>query len=69
MVSKGKASAIGTPIAELEIDVPLVSKLLEEQHRDLAHQPIRRVDAGWDNEIFRLGDRLLWYLRSHVATR
>jgi hypothetical protein len=44
---------LGTPISEVEIDVSLVSSLLQEQHPDLAHLPIHLVDAGWDNAIFR----------------
>jgi aminoglycoside phosphotransferase (APT) family kinase protein len=55
---KGKPMAIGTPSAEVEIDTALVSSLLAEQHPDLAHLPLHAVDAGWDNAIFRLGDRL-----------
>jgi aminoglycoside phosphotransferase (APT) family kinase protein len=45
-------------MAEVEIDTALVSNLLAEQHPDLAHLPLHAVDAGWDNAIFRLGDRL-----------
>ncbi|BBC27192.1 aminoglycoside phosphotransferase family protein [Pseudanabaena sp. ABRG5-3] len=40
------------------IDIPLVYKLLKEQHPDLANLPIQSVDAGLDNAMFRLGDRL-----------
>ncbi len=47
---------LGTPISEVEIDVSLVTDLLQEQHPDLAHLPIHPVDAGWDNAIFRLGE-------------
>ncbi|MBO3460727.1 aminoglycoside phosphotransferase family protein [Aetokthonos hydrillicola Thurmond2011] len=49
---------MGTPISEVEINISLVRSLLEEQCPDLAHLPISMVDAGWDNAIFRLGDRL-----------
>lgn len=48
----------GTPLAEFEIDAALVSALLAEQHPDLAHLPALALDAGWDNAMFRLGDRL-----------
>jgi aminoglycoside phosphotransferase (APT) family kinase protein len=48
----------GTPISEIEINLPLVYSLLEEQHPDLAHLPISLVDAGWDNAMFRLGEHL-----------
>ncbi len=40
------------------IDIPLVYKLVKEQHPDLADFPIQFVDAGLDNAMFRLGDRL-----------
>lgn len=56
VASEGKVP-IGTPLAEVAIDVPLVRRLLEEQHPDLANLPIHPVDAGWDNVMFRLGDR------------
>jgi aminoglycoside phosphotransferase (APT) family kinase protein len=58
MSSEEKMSPIGTPASELEIDTMLVSCLLKDQHPDLAHLPIYAVDAGWDNAMFRLGDRL-----------
>ena len=48
----------GTPVSELEIDVTLVYSLLADQHPDLIHLPIHLVDAGWDNAMFRLGDKL-----------
>ena len=49
---------IGTPAAEFAIDEGLVSRLLAEQHSDLVHLPLRVVEAGWDNAMFRLGDDL-----------
>ncbi len=55
---EGKSSLIGTPAADLEIDISLVYSLLADQLPDLMHLPIRRVDAGWDNVMFRLGDEL-----------
>lgn len=57
MSSEKSFSSIGTPLSEIEIDVPLVYGLLKEQHPDLAHLPLYPVDAGWDNAMFRLGDR------------
>ena len=56
--SNQKSSSIGTPRSELEIDTALVYDLLKEQHPDLKHLPIQFFDAGWDNVMFRLGDRL-----------
>jgi aminoglycoside phosphotransferase (APT) family kinase protein len=47
---------VGTPVAEYAIDEALVSRLLADQHADLARLPLRMVDAGWDNAMFRLGD-------------
>ncbi len=49
---------IGTPAAGYAIDGALVAGLLAEQHPDLAHLPLRAIDAGWDNALFRLGDQL-----------
>lgn len=48
----------GTPPAAFEIDEALVAALLAEQHPDLAHLSVHALDAGWDNAMFRLGDRL-----------
>ncbi|HEY9294247.1 MAG TPA: aminoglycoside phosphotransferase family protein [Microlunatus sp.] len=46
------------PAAEIEITVPLVQKLIKEQHPDLS-APLSMIANGWDNVIFRLGDDLL----------
>src|SRR5262245_16806266 len=44
---------------ELEIDAPLVRRLLAEQFPQWADRPLSRIEpAGTDNAIFRLGDRL-----------
>jgi aminoglycoside phosphotransferase (APT) family kinase protein len=48
----------GTPSAELEIDTSSVNRLLAEQHPDLQDLPLSFADSGWDNVMFRLGDRL-----------
>ncbi|UBF30218.1 aminoglycoside phosphotransferase family protein (plasmid) [Kovacikia minuta CCNUW1] len=64
------SNPIGTPIPEIEIDASLVHRLLTEQHPDLAELPLHRVDAGWDNVMFRLGDRLCVRLpRRRVAAK
>ncbi|MBD3883381.1 aminoglycoside phosphotransferase family protein [Phormidium tenue FACHB-886] len=61
---------IGTPAPDISIDAALVSKLLAEQHPDLAHLPIHYIDAGFDNAMFRLGDRLSIRLpRRTIAAR
>lgn len=49
---------IGTPPAEVHIDAALVRGLLDDQHPDLADLSLDAIDAGWDNQMFRLGDRL-----------
>ena len=58
MESERQLSSIGTPLSDLEIDTTLVYSLLADQHPDLMHLPIRLADAGWDNAMFRLGDKL-----------
>jgi aminoglycoside phosphotransferase (APT) family kinase protein len=45
---------------ELEIDVPLVRRLLEEQFPQWAALPIERVEMmGTDGALYRLGDRMV----------
>jgi aminoglycoside phosphotransferase (APT) family kinase protein len=46
----------GSPPAEIHIDEALVRKLLQSQHPDLAELPIKQLEPGFDNEMFRLGD-------------
>ncbi len=61
---------LGTPSAEVKIDALLVLQLLAEQHPDLQTLSIQFVDAGWDNAMFRLGDRLAVRLpRRAIAAR
>lgn len=48
----------GTPVAEYEIECAFVAKVVADQHPDLVHLPLRPIDAGWDNAMFRLGDHL-----------
>ncbi|HEX5220869.1 MAG TPA: aminoglycoside phosphotransferase family protein [Verrucomicrobiae bacterium] len=58
---------MGTPVADYVIDADLVSRLLSDQHPDLAHLPLQAVDAGWDNAMFRLGDQLAVRLPRRAA--
>jgi aminoglycoside phosphotransferase (APT) family kinase protein len=67
MDAGGATPSHGTPVAEVEIDRALVAKLLTEQHPDLAHLPLRSIDAGWDNAVFRLGDHLAVRLPRRAA--
>lgn len=53
-----KLGTLGTPSAEVEVSQNVVYRLLKAQHPDISSLPIRLVDAGWDNAMFRLGDEL-----------
>lgn len=58
------------PSAEVDVDEPLVRRLLAEQHPDLAARSLRPIASGWDNAIFRLGDDLAVRLpRREIAAR
>jgi aminoglycoside phosphotransferase (APT) family kinase protein len=46
------------PAADIAIDLPLVRALLQQQHPDLAEQPLSAAESGWDNVIYRLGATL-----------
>ena len=46
------------PVADVYVDVPLVRRLLAEQHPDLADLPLEVVAEGWDNVVLRLGKDL-----------
>jgi aminoglycoside phosphotransferase (APT) family kinase protein len=62
-----RSSSHGTPAAEFEIDGVIVAKLVADQHPDLVHLPLRAIDAGWDNAMFRLGDHLAVRLPRRAA--
>jgi len=47
------------PAAEVEVSAELVQRLLADQHRDLARLPVEFLANGWDNELYRVGDRLV----------
>lgn len=48
----------GVPQAEHSIDVHLVSRLIAQQHPDLAHLPVKATGSGFDNAMFRIGDNV-----------
>lgn len=48
----------GRPDADVQITEQLVRDLLAQQHPELAKLPLRWVEAGWDNVVFRLGESL-----------
>jgi aminoglycoside phosphotransferase (APT) family kinase protein len=56
------------PPADVSIDRSLVIALLQEQHTDLAHLPLTEIGAGWDNQLFRLGDALAVRLPRRAAS-
>lgn len=56
------------PAAEIDITVELVGELLREQCPDLADRPLELVAAGWDNDVFRLGDDLSVRLPRRMAS-
>lgn len=43
---------------DADTDAVLVRELLREQHPDLAELPLREVEGGWGNQMWRLGDEL-----------
>jgi aminoglycoside phosphotransferase (APT) family kinase protein len=62
--------SIGTPAQEAHVDAHVVRSLLSDQHPDLADLSIRTLDTGWDNFMFRVGDRLVARLpRRDVAAQ
>lgn len=50
--------SVGTPAAQTDLSEGLVVRLLQEQHPDLAHLPVRFVAEGWDNAMYRVGEDL-----------
>jgi len=56
------------PGAEVTIGPSLVRALLEEQHPDLARLTPVKVAEGWDNALFRLGDKLAVRLPRRAAS-
>jgi aminoglycoside phosphotransferase (APT) family kinase protein len=49
-------ASLSHPAAEVSIDAAGVRRLLERDDPDLAREPIRLVDEGWDNLTFRVGE-------------
>src|SRR5580765_3375391 len=48
-----------SPAAEVVIDEFLVRALLVDQHPDLADLPLSKLNEGWDNSLWHVGDDLL----------
>ena len=49
---------MGEAEGETGVSADLVHDLLREQHPDLAGLPLREVQGGWGNQMWRLGDTL-----------
>jgi Phosphotransferase enzyme family len=47
------------PAADVAVTADLVRRLLAGQHPDLANQRVEFLANGWDNALFRVGDRLV----------
>jgi len=45
------------PKAEITIDIPLIQELLATQYPQLANEKVEFLDAGWDNENYRVGQQ------------
>jgi aminoglycoside phosphotransferase (APT) family kinase protein len=67
MNTSNQSRPFGTPTAEFTLDHAFVAQLLAEQHPDLAGLPLRMLEAGWDNVLFRLGERLVVRLPRRAA--
>ena len=47
------------PPAEVDVTGDLVRHLIASQHPDLAGLPVTFLASGWDNVLYRVGDRLV----------
>ena len=45
-------------VGEPDVTEALIRDLLRDQHPDLAELPVREVEGGWGNQMWRLGDEL-----------
>lgn len=50
---------LATPKAEITITDSLVKNLIDTQIHELDNLPLKYLDAGWDNVMYRLGDDYL----------
>ncbi len=53
--------ALGTPKAEVDIDSELVATLIADQAPHYAELAVTPLESGWDNALFRVGER--WVAR------
>ena len=47
-------------LADRPLDEAMVAELVGGQFPDLAHRPVTRLGAGWDNEVFAVGPDLVF---------
>jgi aminoglycoside phosphotransferase (APT) family kinase protein len=47
------------PAADVDVSSDLVRRLLADQFPDLAELPVEFMANGWDNVLFRVGDKLI----------
>ncbi len=55
------------PSADVDIDIPLVARLVASQFPDLAEQPLHSLTGGWDNAVVRMGEHLAVRLPRRAA--
>lgn len=63
----GGHAQVSKPAAEIGIPIALVRDLLRAQHPDLSQLPIVEAASGWDNAIFRLGEKMALRLPRRAA--
>ena len=67
-VDSCRTTEVPVPADKLEIDAPLVGRLVAAQFPQWAELPIEPVEpGGWDNRTFRLGSEMSVRLPSHQA--
>lgn len=55
------------PEPDIDLSIELVRDLLHAQHPDVSQLPITEAASGWDNGIFRLGQRMAVRLPRRAA--
>jgi len=56
------------PTAEVVVSTETVRGLLKAQHPDLSDLPLQEIASGWDNFIFRLGEKMSVRLPRRLAS-
>ncbi|WP_347039460.1 aminoglycoside phosphotransferase family protein [Glutamicibacter halophytocola] len=58
-MSQPSAKKSVMPDAEVDIDLAMVRQLIAAQAPQWAHEEVKYLATGWDNEVYRLGDSLM----------